>query len=58
MYTICNIPPKCLLMLNYIAYDLYVIMNIYFPTGGTDDKNFYNMQKNVYDLNLVKVYID
>ena len=56
-------------MLIYIAYNLYVIMNIYLPIGGADNKNFYDMLnfikvfntcggKNVYDLNLVKVYID
>ena len=40
MYTIYKIPRKHLLMLMCIAYDLYVVMNIYFPKGGTDDKNF------------------
>ena len=30
-------------MFIYIAYDLYVVMNIYFPTGGADEKNFYDM---------------
>ena len=43
MYTIYKIPWKRLLMLICIAYDFYVEMNIYFPTGGTDDKNFYDM---------------
>ena len=30
-------------MLICIAYNLYVVMNIYFPTRGADDKNFYDM---------------
>ena len=30
-------------MLICIAYDLCVVMNIYFPSGGADDKNFYDM---------------